>query len=384
MLTLCVLALSALLTSAQSLHLIVFCDTNDAKIGQAMSHDHDNIVREFGNVATFIDYDLLTYDYNGDDCSKSNLLQVIDELEFEPDDIAVFFYSGHGTRAENNAEDPFPQMALGSSYDSEFVPLQQAVNKIAAKNPKFLLALANCCNMEQPGVTVKSLLSQMAGATSVSDVDTDAYVKLFCDPKGTAIMTSSKAGQYSWCISTEGGMFTCDFFDVLLLVGQGKVTPDWESVLSQVKEKTSSRTIAITEPPYKAEQEPYYEVRTGEARIKPKKDRDNSDRRDDSPKEKRHDSDSSNSALTQALNSLVDAENSREMRLQSIPYILNTYFAPGAKVRTLGRNGMTVDYESASDFLRRIVLSRRIARITVINQTGDPKNTEISIHEVHK
>lgn len=376
----CTLLLCPIQAMSQSVHLVVFCDTNDAKIGNAMDVDHDNIIREMSNIASYIDYDLFVYDNTGDKCNKSTLNKTLDNLECEPEDIVIFFYSGHGTRAMNNENDPFPQMALGSNIDSEFVPLQFAVNKIASKKPQFTLVLSNCCNKEDANVTIKPLLAQQYGPTSISDVNTRAYLKLFGDAQGQAIMTSSKAGQYSWCSASHGGMFTCDVFDVLLLVGQSKITPSWENVFTQIKEKTSARQIPISEPPYSANQTPYYEIRNSKNDSKAK---DNDDKKVDRPKERSKEIDNT-SNLSEMLNSLVDSETPMETKLQSIPYILSSQFTSNAKVHTLGRNGMTVDYESAADFLRRIALSRRIHKITVIKSVGETKKSEIFIHEIHK
>ena len=370
---------------AQSVHAIVFCDTNDSKIGQAMMIDHDKAICELSNIACYIDYDIFINDFYGDNCNKQNLLSTISQLDVAPDDIVIFFYSGHGARALGNENDPFPQMCLGTNIESEWVPLQYAVNRIAAKKPKLLVAISNCCNMETPGVTIKPLLSQMTGATSLSEVNKNAMVNLFCQSEGQAIITSSQPGQYSWCDTYNGGLFTCDVFDVLLLVGQEKVSPDWESTFATMKEKTSTRQINTNEPPFKASQTPYYTIiRNNDTRTEkdqPNYDEDCIERDFDIHNTK--DTDKGNT-LYLALNSLVDENKSKDTRLQMIPNILQTYFANNAKVRTLGRNGMTVDYENAADFLRRIALSRRIAKITVLNENGNNKKTEISVHEIHK
>ena len=142
------LMLTSMAATSQIMHAVVFCDTDDAKIGKAVEVDHDNLIKELECYATFIDYDICLYEYSGEDCCKGMLLQALDELEIAPEDIVVFCYSGHGTRAMNNENDPFPQMCLGSSLDSEFVPLQFAINKLNAKNPKLLVSFTNCCNKE--------------------------------------------------------------------------------------------------------------------------------------------------------------------------------------------------------------------------------------------
>lgn len=88
--------------------------------------------------------------------------------------------------------------------------------------------------------------------------------------------------------------------------------------------------------------------------------------------------------IQDALNMLIDDSFSREVRLNSIPGIINKFFESSAKVRTLGDNGITLDYENVEDCFRRIVLSRRIAEIQLIDQVMRDKITEIGIQEIHK
>lgn len=368
------LMLTSMAATSQIMHAVVFCDTDDAKIGKAVEVDHDNLIKELECYATFIDYDICLYEYSGEDCSKGMLLQSLDELEIAPEDIVVFCYSGHGTRAMNNENDPFPQMCLGSSLDSEFVPLQFAINKLNAKNPKLLVSFTNCCNKESDMVTIKPLLAQANGPTSLSEVNTDAFKKLFAETSGQAIITSSKAGEYSWCSPTIGGLFITDLLDVLYLVGQDKIKPTWEDVFENARAKTAARTITTNIAPYKATQTPYYKIVPGDATPK-------DDKRDKGTDNK--DKVRENDPLAASLNDLVDKSLSTDARLGTIPFVLSKYFAANGKVRTLGRNGMTVDYEPAQEFLRRIVLSRRIAKIAVVKRDGNDKHKEISIHEIN-
>lgn len=88
--------------------------------------------------------------------------------------------------------------------------------------------------------------------------------------------------------------------------------------------------------------------------------------------------------IQDALNMLIDESFSREERLNSISGIINKFFESSAKVRTLGDNEITLDYENVEDCFRRIVLSRRIAEIQLIEQEMNDKITEIGIQEIHK
>lgn len=371
------LLLGSLISQAQTMHLIMFCDTDDDRIGQGVIHDHDNAIREFSNIAEYIEYDIRITDKYGAECNKATLIQSLDNLSVSNDDIIVFLYSGHGTRS-NDDINPFPQMCLGSSYDSDFVPLKHVVDNLKQKNPKFLLCISNCCNKESPGVTVKSSIGEIAGPTRMSQTDVSAYRKLFCNASGQAVITGCKAGQYSYINLNTGGFFINDFFDVLLLVGQGVISPTWESTFSNVRDKTSVRQIATSYPPYTATQTPYYEININKNTPIPR----NRKRYDDNPYNR---FDGNNTTIVaESINFLVADYVPQEIRLKYIPSIISRYFSPDAKIRIVGRNGKTIEYTDVNKYFNQLVLSKRIVRVTVIRETRNSKITELTVHEIRK
>lgn len=88
--------------------------------------------------------------------------------------------------------------------------------------------------------------------------------------------------------------------------------------------------------------------------------------------------------IQDALNMMVNSDFSREERLNNIPRMLDKFFAPNAKIRTVGDSGIILDSENAEDYLRRIVLSRRIASIEIVGSENDGKITELTIKERNK
>lgn len=98
----------------------------------------------------------------------------------------------------------------------------------------------------------------------------------------------------------------------------------------------------------------------------------------------RHNNISVPRTIQEALNMLIDGNFSREIRLNSIPEIMNMYFEPGAMIRTVSDSDLILDNENAEDFLRRIVMSRRISRIIITGTEKQNKITELRIKEIHK
>lgn len=361
----------ALTTNAQTLHFISMFDTNDQKIGSGMKTERMLINNEMQTIAGYLEefgYDSQFSDYYGVNCGRSSLMQAINGLQVGSNDVVVFYYGGHGARAVNDS-DRFPQMCLGERNQGNWVPSSLIKNMIAKKNPRLTIVLTGCCNYPDNGVTIKSIIAQSGGYTSMANINKEAFKELFLNSKGIVQLTSSRAGEYSWC-NDKGSFFALALLETLNDVGKGSVPPNWNSVCKQIKRMVSSLNIPTQEGYVK--QYPDYEVTTSTGGPTPKKD-------DTTIKRRVNDT---NYDLTQDLEQLLDKSLSANTRLSMVPTVLNKHFASGAKVLTLGRDMSTVvDYEDAEVFLRRIALSPYIKQINVVEQSGS-KNTLVRVHEI--
>ena len=79
-------------TSAQSVHVINFCNTLEDGIGCDV--DYVRTTQEAGLIAAFLNYDIRYYNGEGQDCSNENLMSVLNSLSCGKDDIILFYYSG--------------------------------------------------------------------------------------------------------------------------------------------------------------------------------------------------------------------------------------------------------------------------------------------------
>ena len=133
-----VLVLSQLTAQAQKIHVVVFCDTNDESIGKNKESERKLTMNEMQTIARYLEsygYDSEFTECYGVDCNKRNLMQVVNGLMIEPNDVVFFYYGGHGSHAENNERDPFPQMVFQSAFIS-FVPTRSmAAQKQRQKMP---------------------------------------------------------------------------------------------------------------------------------------------------------------------------------------------------------------------------------------------------------
>ena len=359
-----ILASGVIVSHAQTLHTIVFCNTIDESIGESMKVELMNVTNQIKKINDLIEYDVDFYKLDGPICTKANLKRAIDQLDVDEDDVILTFYGGHGSHAKNDP-DPWPQYCMNTGFEdqSNWVPMSHVAKWVQAKNPRLAIILSNCCNVVQGATTIKPLWAMGGDYTSLDGVSADKYKQLF-SAKGMVMATSSKVPEPSWCNAVMGGLFTSDLIDVLQMVGSGSVSPDWNSVLKRTYDKCSARDIVDRDGNHHR-QHPLYEVTGGKGPVPPEPPIDKP-RVDNDP-------------LQQALNELVNSSLSQDSRLGKRQGILNRYFSGISKVRTVGTDLKTVvEYEDPADFLRRICLSPFIKKVNVLSKD----NGTLIVHEI--
>lgn len=95
---------------------------------------------EVSTIASATGMKLNKHFFSGENCSKAQLIKVLDGLNTNNDDVIIFYYSGHGTRSLNDRSE-YPQMCLGSRRESEFFPLESVLNKLKAQNARLKIVL---------------------------------------------------------------------------------------------------------------------------------------------------------------------------------------------------------------------------------------------------
>jgi len=337
----------------------MFCDTNDPDIGESVSEDNDRELDEIDDIAGYIGYKIVRYVYNGSNCTKSNLMKVVNSIQTNANDVIVFYYSGHGTHAPGQSNDEFPQLLLNSRYEGDFVPARIVAEQLNKKPHGLLLILTDCCNNIVNGVTPKSTLSQLQTTTIAKSSEAANYKRLFMESKGIIMATGCKLGQTSIAIK-DGGLFSICFWDKLYAECSKGNNPSWQNILRETTKETMAQASRFRE-----EQEPYFEIDINGTNVggttpvpiptPPAPSNTNNHI-------------STNTPLTNVLATILSKQDVSQ-RLNMIPQILNSHFPKGGHIVTLGRNLETVvDYEEAPAFFRRIASSKKIVRINVIKE----------------
>ena len=353
----------------ENLHTIIFADTNDSKIGESVLQDYYGLSVEASTIAAATGMQMKSYFFKGDQCSNANLINLLDNLQTNKDDVILFYYSGHGTRAYDDTSD-FPQMCLGSLYENDFYPLENVLKKLNRQPARLKIVIGDCCNNVSPYVSAKSYESR--SVTVLTKEPVNVYNSLFVGNIGTLIATASKKGEMALGTS-KGGVYTVCILNTLKDIASKGLTSTWENIMERAKNMTfqySERTpvynVRISEDTA-AEPEPYHEPQNTAV-----------------VNESAPDKIDNITVLTAIGNESLSVEE--RVKLQDLA--LETIFSsPNAKVEIVGSNGMTiVATEKASDFVLRLCTTHNLVGLAEVDYSADESGRYkyLKVHEIYK
>lgn len=366
---------------AQSMHVIIFANTIDVKIG--CDADVENVSNEFSIAATAAGLQYIPYIKTGQECTKGNLINIINGLKTKDNDVIVFYYSGHGTHSAQQMGEKYPQMCM--KYNSiqdqkEFMSVRATEELIDKKPARLRFIITDCCNNVVQAVQPRSIIDNQKGSTIESDMDSEALKKLFITAKGKVKATSSKLTQTSAGAEGYGGVFTNCLLDNLVGAEFGEVDADWKEIFNSTKKDVLYETDNRQEPVFDITTTTIAPVVTTTTTPQPQPQV-----QTPAPAPTPQVTPGTTiSPLEQHLAFLVDRKVSESSRLAKIPEIMSQCFTSNAMVQVMGRNlKTTVDVIEAEDYLRRLVQTETIKKVNIIKQAeGNAVNKSIKVHEI--
>lgn len=358
----------AVASYGQNLHFICIADTDDNKIGKSVTKDVNQMLDFVMSLASDIGIEdnlQPAIVMMGKECNKRNLLTTIEEFKCANDDVVIFYYSGHGVRAYQDASE-FPQLCLGSSNQKDFISLEYVKEKIEKKGPGLAIILADCCNSYNSSVTPKEtvMITARARASDKSSHD-EGMRKLFLETRGSIIAASSRKGEVSWGSSYYGGLFTNGFLNEIDLYTSSGKAFDWQELMWRTRcrvvadSRSSQNYQGVQTPIYKIE----FENLPSVIRIKLE------------------------DGINKALSTVADASISQNQRILQYKDILETFFSSNdTMVDIVGRDMKTmVEYTTADDYLLRLATGERYSSFNVIEEKKDSngKITYLKLNEAH-
>ncbi|MCU0404817.1 MAG: caspase family protein [Chitinophagaceae bacterium] len=234
--------------------MIIAVDTLDPSVGKASKQDMLNMTEMFKNIAADMDLPDPKIRYiMGKNFNKKALTQALTQfLKPDPDDIVIFYFSGHGYRLPIDKND-YPRMIVSNKwteatlYDESFAVADiRKILENKREKARLTFIINDCCNTIFPLPRVKGR-SYMGTRSLGSVVATHNFIKLFMEPKGIIQLGSSSIGEKSVGNPTIGGYYTSEWLfylnQSLSRFGKGV---SWENICRRAGTQASKKVYAWT------------------------------------------------------------------------------------------------------------------------------------------
>ncbi len=253
------------------LFLLVVANTEDVSIGKTCAIDKDATHKTFSQVAEFLKIQFVPKIIYGTEFSKLNVDKAVNALRPGPNDIVIFYYSGHGFNQQKDGY-LFPYLDLRDksfqTYGGQYtLNIESIYQKIKAKGARLNLVISDCCNND-PSQT--SNISTDIASTRSSSIGwvMDNCTALFMDSrKQSILMTAASKGELSAGNPNDGGIFTFNFRESLeKFMGPFYKNVTWNGLADIAKKQTitkanhtwcrqadNSRKVCVQNPVFKIE-----------------------------------------------------------------------------------------------------------------------------------
>jgi Caspase domain len=233
------------------LYLLFVANVTDAKIGIADRKNMNEAIAFFRKIKDHLGIDQFLYDtVAGANYSKATVEQKLKTfLTPGPNDIVVFYYSGHGYRQPKDGR-PGPYIDLRIDYKKSYLvnslSMEDIRDIIVKKGARLNLVLSDCCNAYVTDTNPMVQEQPISGKKGGFDLEWSVQNSrdLFLSTTPTTILATA-AEPYQLAISNPifGGFFSTFFrnaVDSHLSYSKSKVT--WTDVFEQAKAQTERKT----------------------------------------------------------------------------------------------------------------------------------------------
>ena len=234
-------------TAKPVLHLVVVADVEDRSIGKSTAQDQKDVTTTFTKISRELGVEIKDYQLSGTSFNKNDIMNNLGQIANGPNDIIVYYYSGHGYN-DTQINSRFPTMAL----DGPDVNLEEVHNAINAKNARLTMVIGDMCNSlpeNRRAVGSREAIPFRSGYL----FDNNKLEKLFLQSSGTLISTSSQKGEWSFCMNNPdgtmgNGQFTHAFLESMIKEASMVSGSDaeWDDLFNRAYQAAHQSTQSIT------------------------------------------------------------------------------------------------------------------------------------------
>jgi hypothetical protein len=251
-----------LLTSsveAQQVHALLVIMDADASIGDSVKIDGDNIRELLQNrVDNIYETRVKTLYSSAGEATVSNIQREIRALGPGPDDVVLFYFSGHGGMVSQTDRRTYLLVTDDVNIKKSTTLLRADVEAaVTAHNCRLHLIITDCCSSSPEDTGARNYVDFAAVRGTTNRVIRD----LFGEHKGLFHVNGATEGQNGWSLPKRGGVFTEALIPAISTEsdrnGDGFV--EWSEVADVAKRQTGilwSRLKIDTSKPQNTRQVP--------------------------------------------------------------------------------------------------------------------------------
>ena len=242
------------------MHVILVCATTDPTLSEFSTYDMNRAEELFSKLADAIGIKASFIKIFGATYNKKNVDEAVKNLKSAPNDIVVFYYSGHGFRLPN-LNRPYPFLDLRSDvktqdYKKHTANIEDIFLSLKSKPSRFTLVLSDCCNSVPEG---PNKISPVPPQPKASDLkwNFENLRVLFLNPKKTSLLlTAADKNQFANCNPKLGGFLSYYFKQSLenMLTNPNPREVSWFKISEETRAKTinQAKHTACSMPPIPA------------------------------------------------------------------------------------------------------------------------------------
>lgn len=251
----------AYVVNAQTIHWLIFADTQDPNNGSEVRNSVSVYTSQFidriNDAIIPKGYLPRQKIYSGSEFTEAKCKDVIWNLSCAKDDIVVFYYLGHGGRAQIGKEEiasynqkyPWPDLAFNKAGTNESInglTLNSIHSSLKQKGARLTITIGMCCNAhstqyKKHGMSTQSRRYKIVSKKFAKKVGQQLFIK----SKGDILVASAQPGQFSYGGSYGGkdvDCFTaalCETIDSYANRNGGE-NVTWNRFLNEVSSKCSA------------------------------------------------------------------------------------------------------------------------------------------------
>jgi len=226
---------------AVEIHAFLVIDNHAERIGEAMEVNLSRWERELDKIERYTDIGVQRYIYK-DDTADFRFVDDLKALDVDPDDVILFYWSGHGFRSSRTSieENPWPSFCFHRD-DDRMVDFKELTDYLTGKGARLVISIAETCNRQIPFFIAPPKVQLKAKGTPLLNRLCQNYADLFLTPSGVVMVASSHPGEFSHLFIRSGSIFTASFLESLKEEVYIQEEASWEAIMLRTTELVIER-----------------------------------------------------------------------------------------------------------------------------------------------